>query len=233
MPSERITGRLTAGQRPGRVGNDARPVEVPAAVDVGEPRDRHRQVVGVRVGASDQVGAGLGHVVGEARLQRKVLAVGQLVVVAVGLVGRGHDHLPDRRPDHTHRPARLQQEIGSANVGLERGQRGPVGRADDRLRRQVEHRGDVVLVEHADEGLVVEQVGLRDAPVLYPLGVKARLRLDVAPQGNHAGARIEQALDQPGAEEALRTGDQDRAVPVASRAHGVTGRAPGAIPRRR
>ena len=71
---------LAAHQRPRGVGNEPRPVHVARAVHVRQPRDRHRHVVGGRVGAGDHVGRRLRHVVRVRRLEREVLAVGQLVV---------------------------------------------------------------------------------------------------------------------------------------------------------
>ncbi len=54
-------------------------------------------------------------------------------------------------------PAGLEQRPGAADVALERRNGIPVGHADDGLRRQVEHRVDLVLAEYAlDQRLVAD-----------------------------------------------------------------------------
>ncbi len=55
---------LAREQRADRAGDQPREVEVAAAEDVAKARHRYGQPEGMRVGAGDDVGAGLGGVVG-------------------------------------------------------------------------------------------------------------------------------------------------------------------------
>ncbi len=94
----------------------------------------------------DEIRAGLGHVVRIAAQQRRVLGVGQPLVLTVGLVARRHDDALDARGALA---GRLEQRPGPANVRLEGGERRPAGRADDGLRAEMEDRVDLVLVQRA------------------------------------------------------------------------------------
>ena len=120
--------------------------EVAAAVQVAAARDGDRQAEALGVGLGEQVGAGLRGVVRVPAEQRHLLAVRAPRLVAVGLVRRRHD-------DAGH--------LGPAAAGFQRAQvprmlcsnvvdRVFVGRADDRLRGQVDHRVDRLVSEHAD-----------------------------------------------------------------------------------
>ena len=146
-----MTGRCAAQDGADGAGHDAVPVQVAAAVEIAAAGDGDRQAVGVGVGLRDQVGAGLADVVGMPALQRRALVVGQLLLVAVGLVRRGDDDLLDRRAA----AAGLQQRPGALDVGLEGGDRVAVGDADDGLRRQVDDGVDLVLAERAFEQSLV------------------------------------------------------------------------------
>ena len=92
VPSERITGRSPRASARALSGTIRDQLRSPGPYTFASRVTATRQLVGVRVGARDQVRARLRDVVGIARLQREVLAVGQLVVVAVGLVRRGDHH---------------------------------------------------------------------------------------------------------------------------------------------
>ena len=63
-PSERTTGERPASAAVTASGTSRERVDVAAAVQVREPRHRDRQLPGVPVGARQQVGRGLGDVVG-------------------------------------------------------------------------------------------------------------------------------------------------------------------------
>ena len=157
-----------------RLGDDPREVQVAAAVGVREPGHRHRQSVRRRVGAGDDVGGRLRRLVGGGRLERELLAVGELGVGSVGLVRRG-DHDPfDARLE-----AGVEQGPGTAHVGLERAQRRLGDRADDRLGAEVEHVGDPVLAQRPDQRRAVA------AAPLAPPAPAARAR---AATGSRAAA---------------------------------------------
>ena len=96
------------------------------------------------VRARDQIGGRLGNVIGIARRKRILLAVGQLLVNAVGLVGGGDDDALDAGP-----AASLHHRPGAADVRLKGRHRIAVGDAHDRLGRQMEHRIDLVLAQDA------------------------------------------------------------------------------------
>ena len=95
VPYRRAVGaehrRAAFDRRADRLRDQAREVEIAAAVDVGEAGHRHRQSVARPVGAGDQVGGRLRRLVRRGRPQREVLRVGELLVGAVGLVGGGED----------------------------------------------------------------------------------------------------------------------------------------------
>ena len=73
-------------------------------------------------------------------LQRRVLVVRELIVVAVRLVARRDDHRLRERAA----PRRLEQRPRAAHVGVERRDRIAVRDADDRLRGEMEDGVDLV-----------------------------------------------------------------------------------------
>ena len=138
-----------------RFGNQTGEVEVAAAVDVGEAGHRHRQAVRRPVGARDQFSGGLGRLVRRRRLQRELLAVGKLVVRAVGLVGGGEDDPLDPLG-----PAGLEQRPGTADVRLEAAARVGLNRADDRLGGEVEDGVDSPPGDRPSQQVRVEEIAL-------------------------------------------------------------------------
>jgi hypothetical protein len=84
----------------------------------------------------------------------------------------------------------------------------------------VEHRAHAVLVQHAQQLGVVGDVELDEvAALLDAVGAEARVGRDVAARGDHPRALRQQALREPGADEALRAGDEHRnAVPAPAQA---------------
>ena len=104
--------------------------------------------VRMEVRQRDEIGARLRDVVRKPPLQRRLLRVRQAIVDPVRLVARGDDDAPDEPRVEA---AGLQQIPGTADVRFERGQRRARGRADDRLRAEVEDRVDLVLVERAGQ----------------------------------------------------------------------------------
>ncbi len=96
VPAVGADDRGLAGERrPDRPGDQAAPVQVPAAVDVPAARDDDRQLVGLNVAGGQKIGAALGDVVGMPPARGHVLGVGQHRGLAVGLVARGDDDAPD------------------------------------------------------------------------------------------------------------------------------------------
>src|SRR5215813_1864601 len=86
---------FTPDEAPNGARNQSTPVQVPAAVDIPESRDGHRQVVGAMVGQSEEVRAALGHLVGMAARERHVLRVGQGRLLTIRLVTRSEDDAVD------------------------------------------------------------------------------------------------------------------------------------------
>ncbi len=151
---------LAAEHRADRARHDAIPIQVPPAVEIAAARDGHGQSVRQRIAAGDQVGAGLADVVRVPWIERRRFAIGELLLIAVGLVARGHHDLLDARTA----AAGFQQGPGARHIALERRDRVGVGHTHDGLGRQVQHGVDLILSQHA---------------------LQQRLIANVAPHGRH------------------------------------------------
>ena len=139
-------------------GHDAIPVQIAAAVEVAAARDAHRQAVGLSVGLRNQIGAGLADVVGMAAFERRVLAVGELFLVAIGLVGGGdHDGADARRA-----PARLEQVPRALNVAFECRDGIAIGDSDDGLRRQMNDRRGFVFADGPFQQVAIADIAAHD-----------------------------------------------------------------------
>src|SRR3954454_18558617 len=108
-----------------RLRDEAGEVEVAAAEDVGETGDGDGKTGGVAVAERDHVGGSLARLIRGGGAELLVLAVGQLVLRPVGLVG-GCDH--HRR--NLGAAAGLEQRPGAAHVDVERAAR-VAGRVPD------------------------------------------------------------------------------------------------------
>ena len=186
VPSLRSTGRCAGERVADRAGHEPVEVQVAAAVEVAAARDDDRQVVRVRVGLRDQVGAALRDVVG-------VAARG-----AAGPRGRGGP-AACRTPCRTTRPRCAtagrcagrrraaptcpRRSSGTCRAGCAARARRSSARRGGRPRRSRARRA------RARAG---RRRGRRRAPVTQrarsPLRLEQRVRHEVADEGDDAGA---------------------------------------------
>src|SRR5262245_11633120 len=197
--------RLVAQGGDYRARDDARPVHVAWAVDVGEARNGHGACIGVGVRPRDDVRAGLRGVVREQLQQRVIFFVRQSIVRAVGLVARSDDDAFDGLGA----AAGFQQRIGSANVGLEGRERRTVGGADDGLRGQMEDGLDLVLGQEALHQGVMFDRAIDDGAFASQSEQIERVRAHgVALQTDDARALLDQRPRDVSAYETGRAGDE-------------------------
>src|SRR5215213_1328117 len=196
---------LAVQHRPNGAGHEPIPVQVPTAIEIAAAGDRHGQAVRHRVAMGDQVRAGLAHVVRMLALERSALVVGELLLVAVGLVAaRDDDGLHPRRP-----AARLEQRPRSLNVRLEGGDGISLRHADDRLCREMEHGVHLVLAQHALQKRLIANVAAdRPHPSERAAPHELTLRYPVAHQTHDVGAFGDQSRREPAAEQAGGAGDE-------------------------
>ncbi len=85
-----------------------------------------------------------------------------------------------------------------------------MGHADDGLRREVEHRVDIVLVDGALDGAVILDRAPHDVDLVgQAVEVEGRARHLIAHQTHHPGAPLHQGAGEPPAQEAGAAGDED------------------------
>ena len=138
-------------------------------------------------------------------LERVRLAIRQLGVRAVGLVGGG-DHDPPRAVQ----PACLEHRPGAAHVRLERRQRAAISCRHEGLRREVEHRLDLVLRQRARDQAVRADITMDHFDAALEIHQLQRgAARGIAFDHDHACAPVEQRPDEPRAEQPVRAGHEN------------------------
>ncbi|MCY1547156.1 hypothetical protein D9M68_831940 [compost metagenome] len=131
--------------------------------------------------------------------------------VGIDLVRGDHHH----GLDPGYQAAGFKQVRGTHQVGGPGLQRLPVGRTNQRLRRQVEDDFRTMLLDHPEQRLAVTDIAAQ-------VGDRQAQRIPMAIFGSgwqretdHLRAQLRQPGGQPGALEAGMAGEQDLAAPIA------------------
>ena len=129
-----------------------------------------------------------------------------MIAFPIHLIRRGQHHLPDGWIE----PASFQQTPCAPDVGLEGADCIPVRHAHNALRRQVEHRFDLVLAQRPPEqGEIMQLPPHHFHPLKQPGAHQLTLWHPIPHQTNHVCPGLEEALDQPAADLARGAGHED------------------------
>src|SRR2546430_7521346 len=125
-----------------------------------------------------------------ASLQRRLLGIWQVIVLAVGLIARSDDHPSNQRAVQ---PADLQYIVRSPDIGFEGLQWEAVADAYDRLRGQMEDRVDLVFIDGSLERPdLLNRPGDNGRVPVIPAAEELRSRIAVPNQRGHIGTPQEQ-----------------------------------------
>src|ERR1700674_4727885 len=127
-------------------------------------------------------------------LQRHRLVVGEMLLIAVGLIGGRHHN----RRDFWRAAASLEQIPGALDVGRKGRDWVAISNAHDSLGREMKHDFDFVLAQGALDEITVDNVAAHSVDLLNPTAAhEFTLRNPVANQAHNIRAGINELLDEP------------------------------------